>query len=174
MHIAVQSSPVLVLDSPETEEEARCNFYAFSEESRQAQPSSSYGIPIGTRLIHSIPRMVQCYGWLKLSGSLFQKMPAKMRAPPIEVDNIHRSIRFDVEYIAVVYELVEEGVNNPVDVERVADFLWHAGFSYTLSSLARNWIHGVLVDLSDIVHFGGFGWKKELYGMRRANRILIE
>lgn len=79
----------------------------------------------------------------------------------------------DKEYTAIVYEYVQEGENPPAVVEGVANFLWLAGFSHIISPAARKRKSGVLVDLSDFVHAGGYGWHPKLYGPMKAHMILV-
>ncbi|KAK1764171.1 hypothetical protein QBC33DRAFT_548270 [Phialemonium atrogriseum] len=159
MAAAVASGPVLIYNAPETKEDALSNFYPYSDESRLAQKSvENLETMDGTRLISSILRMVQCHGWLRLSGSVFPTLPLSLRPPSMKVGKIQRSMSSRKEYIALVYELVEDGENLPAAVEEVADFLWCAGFSHTLSPAARNWKIGVLVIWeisSTLAVFGG-------------------
>lgn len=110
-----------------------------------------------------MPRMKRCYGWLTIPGKVFQKLHWLLRPPQVEVDRIKRYLRPDQEYIAIVYEYVEEGENDPDTVQKAMDFFWLAGFSRTFSPLWGNWKSGVLVDLSDIVPPRGYGWQAGLY-----------
>ncbi|KAK1762574.1 hypothetical protein QBC33DRAFT_481372 [Phialemonium atrogriseum] len=167
---AIESTPILVNGNPKTKDDAMANVCAFSHEGRQRQSSAGSS---GVTAISSIPRMRKCYGWLRFSGQIFLKMPARLRAPTLHIDKVKRTMSADREYIAIVYEYVEEVENDPAVVEEVAAFFWLAGFSHTISPAARNWKSGVLVDLSDIVHPGGYGWHPKLYGPRKANRLLI-
>lgn len=43
----------------------------------------------------------------------------------------------DMEYTAFVYKFINEGENEPSAVEKMADFIYHAGFSFASSSLAK-------------------------------------
>ncbi|KAF4448118.1 hypothetical protein F53441_8434 [Fusarium austroafricanum] len=116
----------------------------------------------------------KCFGWLRLSGDIFRRFPLEMRAPSYKVSKIQRSMSSSRNYIALVYEYVEEGENDEAVVEDVDRFFWLAGFSHTISPSAENWKSGVLVDLADIVYAGGYGWKKQFYRARTADWILIE
>ena len=168
---AAESHPIQVNEQPKTKEEAMANLHAFSHEGRFEQGTTGAH---GTRLISQMPRIKRCYGWLKLSGDVLCSLDRKMRAPPISLHKITRMISLDKEYIAIVYEYVEEGRNDPAVVKGVLEFLWHAGFEATLGGGARNWKSGVLVDLSDIVHAGGYGWLPKIYGETIAERVLLE
>ncbi|KAH7113097.1 hypothetical protein EDB81DRAFT_862637 [Dactylonectria macrodidyma] len=168
---AVESTPIRVHANPRTQNEALNNLYAFSDEGRQAQsyPGSSKTVPIV-----SMPRTRECFGWLRLSGDMFCRLPLDLKAPSFKMSKIQRSMSSDRNYIALVYEYVEEGKNNKAVVEDVDRFFWLAGFGHTMSPSAKNWKSGVLVDLADIVHVGGYGWKEQLYKPRTADLILIK
>lgn len=117
--------------------------------------------------------MRECFGWLHLTGrDLLRLVPGKLLPPYIEVSNVKRSIQEDASYIAVVYEFVEKGQNDPEVVQQVLDFLWCVGFSYTMTPKANNWESGILLDLSDIVHPGGYGWHEKRFGYRTVKQIL--
>lgn len=167
MQAALAKSSVRVLDRPVDASEAKMNYYAFCDELRGDQCDN----PEETRTISSIPRMVKCYGWMKISPAI---IPLRLQVPPVEVDKRKRSFNPAKEYLAILYELVEDGENGIPVVEEVADFLWHAGFCFTLSPLERNWKSGVLVDMSDIIHFDGFPWSNELYKRKTAAELLVE
>ncbi|KAK8141881.1 hypothetical protein G3M48_009724 [Beauveria asiatica] len=168
MEAAVSTSNVGVLDMPRDRCEAEQNYYAFSDELRDETPDADTE---DTRSISSMPRMVRCYGWMKISGST---VPEGLRAPPLTVGKIQRLMPSDENYIALIYEFVEDGENEPRAVDEVLEFLWHAGFCFTLSPLEKNWKSGVLIDLSDIIHVFGFAWNKALYGCRSAAQILVK
>lgn len=163
------SKPILVNANPATQEEAIANLHAFSDESRLVGQSEQNS---RMRPVSSIPRMRKCYGWLSLNSKVFRGLSLTLRAPTLTVSKITRSILPDKEHIAIIYEYIEEDENSPAVVDEALEFFWLAGFSHTLSPAARNWKSGVLVDLADIVHPGGYGWIKQLYGPRTARRIL--
>lgn len=146
------------------------NLLAFSDEPYPGQQAAQ-----GSKLaqIQSIPRITKCYGWLRFSGQVFLQMPMRTRPPSIVVSKEHRSFSPNKEYLAIVYEYIEDGENDPAVVEQVADFFHLTGFSFASSPLEKNWKHGVLVDFSDIIHPGGFGWARQLYGPRKAEAILM-
>lgn len=149
--------------NPKTKEDAIDNLFAFSDEGRREPvPEGSEILPVPR-----IPRMRECYGWLKISGQVLLNLDS-MRPPVLTISKERREILPGKEYIAVVYEYVDEGTNDPGVVQEVLDFLWLAGFCYGLSPAERNWKRGMLVDLADIVHPGGFGWGKEIYRRRTA------
>ncbi|KAK1764382.1 hypothetical protein QBC33DRAFT_547060 [Phialemonium atrogriseum] len=164
-----ESNPILVNPNPRSKDEAMANLLAFSGESCPVEQVAQ-----GSNLtqIQSIPRITKCYGWLRFSGQVFLDMPRRTRPPSIVVSKEPRSFSLDKEYLAIVYEYIEDGENDPTVVEQVGDFFYLAGFSFAESPLEKNWKQGVLIDFSDIVHPGGFGWAKQLYGPRKAEAIL--
>ncbi|KAI1759068.1 hypothetical protein GGR53DRAFT_179396 [Hypoxylon sp. FL1150] len=164
----VVTGPILVDPNPKTMDDALSNTLAFSYEGRQSQLRND----ARTMIISSTPRMRQCFGWVKVDGHILLNWPRRLRPPTIRIDQITRSFSADKEYIGIIYEYVEEGENDRVIVEEVANFLWRAGFGYTRCSAARNWKNGVLIDLSDIVHVSGYGWRPNQFGPRKAERIL--
>jgi hypothetical protein len=107
--------------------------------------------------------MKKCYGWLTLTGHVLKGLHLRLRAPVLTIDKVTRSIAADKEYIAIVYEYVEEGDPDPELMQEALDFFWLAGFSRTYSPLLKNWVSRVLVDLSDIIPPRGYGWKPKLY-----------
>ncbi|KND88040.1 hypothetical protein TOPH_07334 [Tolypocladium ophioglossoides CBS 100239] len=117
---AAKSKPIRIHANPQTQQEALDNLYAFSDEVRlrQSSPESSRTVSIT-----SIPRIRKCYGWLRLSGNVFHALPLELKAPSFKIDKIQRSMSFDREYIALVYEYIEEGRNNEAVVEEVDRFL---------------------------------------------------
>ena len=166
------SDPVLVNANPKTMDDAVTNLHAFSTQGRfnHLQPTPDVSlVPIS-----SLPRMRQCYGWMAIQGQVFRQLPTSQRPPSQVIGKLHRSFPHNRSYTAIVYEYVEEGENIPAAVEAVTDFLWLAGFSYGSSPLAQNWKSGVLVDLSDIVHPLGFGWRATRYGPKKAAMMLRE
>jgi len=167
------SRPVLVNANPKTEKEARVTFFAFSDEARQRQQPPA-GDSNSLVAIQCFPRMPKCYGWLKFNAHEFGKMPKHIQPQPTKIDG--RTYSFsegrDGEYIAIVYEYIEDGETDTAVVDDVAEFLWLAGFCFCATPLARNWRSGVLVDLSDIVHAGAFGWSRPIYRKRTARTIL--
>ncbi|KAF5619782.1 hypothetical protein F52700_11610 [Fusarium sp. NRRL 52700] len=152
LETAVQqaTTPIMVNASPRTKDEALANLYGFSNEGRQMNTSAQ-----GAHLeeIVTIPRIRKCYGWIEVSGHILQDLPKDLRPPVLQL----------------VYEYVEEGENHPDVVEQVDKFLWLAGFSHSSSPAARNWKSGVLVDLSDIIHAGGYGCVQETEILKRSS-----
>lgn len=167
---SIAESSVVVKANPSTQKDAMTNLNAFSFESRLKQHKIE---GVESTQISKIPRMRKCYGWLKLSGKTLCEAPQRMWAPRLEASKISRVMSFEKDYIAIVYECVEEGENDPTAVGEVLKFLWLAGFCHTVSPAARNWKSGVLVDLSDIVHPGGYWWSRSFYGEKDPERILI-
>ncbi|KAI0410447.1 hypothetical protein F5X98DRAFT_359569 [Xylaria grammica] len=182
MQAAVEASmsesapPICVNPCPKTRGEARENTLAFSEEGRRGELAGQAAAADGgttTMQITSVPRLRKCYGWAKVHGhTLWNTWPATMRPRALRLKKFTRSFSDTQEYLAIVYEYVEEAENDAAAVERAADFFWRAGFGYTLSSAERNWKSGVLVDLSDIVHASSRHWNEKGYGTRSAARIL--
>ena len=170
MQAAVSKSSVQVLDKPQNKTEATENYMAFSDEWREQHLHGDMD-GTATRTITCVPRMVDCYGWMRIKST---DIPESQRPPDSVVDRIPRSMPPDKEYIAILFEFIEDGRNDKDAVEKVSDFLWHAGFCLTCSPLERNWRSGVLVDWSDVVDVNGFGWVPQLYGPRSATQILIK
>ncbi len=166
-----ESKPIQVNANPQTIDDALNNLYAFSDERRGKCHNSGMSNTIS---ITSMPRMRKCFGWLNLSGATLHELPYRLRAPSVRVSKIDRSISRDTEYIALVYEYMEEQPNDPATVEEVVRFLWLAGFSHTMSPGARNWKDGVLVDFADVVHPDGYNWRKQLYKPWKADFLLAE
>ncbi|KAI1819219.1 hypothetical protein F4861DRAFT_158490 [Xylaria intraflava] len=162
--------PILLNPHPTTRDEATSNTLAFSDEGRQSPVSGQSSDEVMS--ISSIPRMRKCYGWSKVHGRTINTWPRKMRPGVLRINKTKCYFSESEEYTAIVYEYVPEGDNDGAAVERAADFLWRAGFGYTLCSAARNWKSGVLVDLSDIVHVSGYGWNVKGYGPRSAESVL--
>ncbi|KAL2022665.1 hypothetical protein VTK56DRAFT_4746 [Thermocarpiscus australiensis] len=165
---AAASRPVLVKANPETREDAQANLRAFSHDARLKQPPQEGPL----QEITTIPRMRKCYGWLTLHGEVFRGLHSELRPPVLTVSKVKRFMSPSKEYIGIVYEYIDEAENDPDVVQKALDFFWLAGFGHTLSPAARNWKSGVLVDLADIVHPGGYGCKKQLYGPRTVRRML--
>lgn len=163
--------PVLVDPSPETQEVAKANLFAFSDErrARNATLEGAENLVAVTR----IPRTRECFGWMRFTGEeLLRRVPSKLLPPPIEVARVKRFIDKDATYTAVVYEFVETAANDPDVAQAVLDFLWRVGFAHVPVTKADNWEGGVLLDHSDIVHCNGHGWDTRLFGYRRVDQIL--
>jgi hypothetical protein len=93
--------------------------------------------------------------------------------PAMTVSKIKRFFSRDKDYMAIIYEYVEEAENQHDAVQEAMDFFWLAGFSRTLSPLNKNWKSGVLVDLSDIAPPRGYAWKHDLYRKGPASASLM-
>lgn len=180
---AADSRSIRVHANPQSQDEALDNQFAFSDENL-AQPSGDGSKPASLSTINpespntvsitSMPPLRECYGWLKLRGEVFNDLPMELRVQPYTVSKIKRSVDSGEKYIALVYEYIEEGENDPAVVEEVDRFFWLTGFSHTLSPAARNWKSGVLIDLADMIDAGGYGWDPTLYGPWKASEILVE
>ncbi|KAK0640839.1 hypothetical protein B0T16DRAFT_430841 [Cercophora newfieldiana] len=163
--------PILVNPAPADGKEAEANLLAFSNEGR-AQ-SATLPSTEGFVRITSVPRMRQCLGWMRFTGEeLLARLPTRLHPPPIKVGRVERSISKHATYFAVVYEYVEEGLNDPDVVQEVLDFLWCVGFGHVPVTKVENWESGVLLDHSDIVHCNGAGWDARFFGYRTASQIL--
>lgn len=161
---AAESTQVNLNESPTTKQDAAANFYAFTEESlqNQSQQMQDFGIS-------SVPRLRKCYGWLKISGR-DSTIPLAVWPPTVDVGKLRRRMSGDGEHIAILYEYVEEEVNDSKSIEDVTTFLRRAGFCFTNYPEERNWKAGVLVDLSEIAHVEGYGWKEKVFNMKDAGR----
>jgi hypothetical protein len=93
--------------------------------------------------------------------------------PVMTVSKIKRFFSPDKDYMAIIYEYVEEAENQHDAVQEAMDFFWLAGFSRTLSPLNKNWKSGVLVDLSDIAPPRGYAWKDVLYRKGPASASMM-
>ncbi|KAH6973806.1 hypothetical protein BKA56DRAFT_491548 [Ilyonectria sp. MPI-CAGE-AT-0026] len=159
MHHPFPSLPAdyaLVDPSPETQEVAKANLFAFSDEgrARNATLEGAENLVAVTR----IPRTRECLGWMRFTGEeLLRRVPTKLLPPPIEVARVKRFIDNHATYTAVVYEFVETGPDDPDAAQAVLDFLWRVGFAHVPVTKADNWEGGVLLDHSDIVHCNGHG-----------------
>lgn len=177
---------------PKSKPEALANLYAFSNEARQENIGvQSRDLLPSDSIMTRIPRMRKCYGWLQFTGrelrdrwsqslrphsdrSLGRLVSDKFEPPHIEVDKIVRSLDDAKLYTAVVYEFIEEAENDDDAVKLALDYFWLLGFSHSDSPKAANWKHNVLVDGSDIVSPGSYGWKITAYGERLPKSVLIK
>lgn len=165
------SPPIILSANPKTKHDAKANLHAFSNEGRERRPPPS-NEDSKTIEITSMPRMKKCYGWLPFDGKIFFRMPRELRPPSLKVGKIKRNMSSEKEYIAIVYEYVEEVENSKGVVEKVSEFLWRAGFSHNDSPGKKNWKNSVLVDLSDYVHPRGYGWHPRCYEPLKGDEIL--
>lgn len=170
---ATATGPIIIKSSPSSNHDARANLLAFSDEQRQIRQSQQTTLNDRDMIISTVPPMTQCYGWLKVDGQAFRKMPHSVRPPTTKVDKLIRGFSTDKSYFGIVYEYVAGAQNDQDLVEEVDLFFYRAGFGYTLSPDRRNWCGSRLVDHSEYVHPQGFGWSSHLYGPRRATQILV-
>ncbi|KAH7008898.1 hypothetical protein EDB80DRAFT_751445 [Ilyonectria destructans] len=180
---AADSRSIHVHANPQTQNEALDNQFAFSDEnlaqssqadSKPASPSTIDPESPNSVPITSMPRLRECYGWMKLPGEIFHDLPMDLCVQPYTVSKVKRSVDSREEYIAVIYEYIEEGGNDPFVVEEVDRFFWLTGFCHTVSPAARNWKSGVLIDLADMIDADGFEWDPTLYRPWKASWILKE
>ena len=135
------------------------NLHAFSDEGRQQSAEGSELQPIG-----SIPRMKKCFGWMTLDSDIFNNVKFRFWPPVLQLGRIKRFMEPDKEYIAIVYEYIEDADNTRDLMQPLLDWFQLTGFSFTLmSSDLGGWRQSLLVDLSCIVHPGGFGWSQKYY-----------
>ncbi|RKU42519.1 hypothetical protein DL546_003929 [Coniochaeta pulveracea] len=171
------TKPVLVIPDPANFDEAEANFFGFAEEVRRGRKREHFPSR-GPDLIEVVemPRFAKCYGWLRVNRhDVFPRMPRSVLPHAIRVDKHTRALPSERnEFLAVVYEYVEDGENDIETVEEVARFLWLAGFSFCPTPLARNWRSGVLVDHSDITGPQFYGWQKFYYRCLKADILLQE
>ncbi|ATY60519.1 hypothetical protein A9K55_005862 [Cordyceps militaris] len=153
--------PILVYRHPFDWVEGHENMLAFSDEWRRKGQPDCASTPLIT--ITSMPRIRKCYGWIKITGDTLYQLPSLWRPPRLKIEKTSRQMERHMEYTALVYEYVEEGENDAAVIEESLNFFRDAGFSHTRISLARNWKKSVLIDMSDIIFSGGFGWKRCAY-----------
>ncbi|KAI0387109.1 hypothetical protein F5Y04DRAFT_76962 [Hypomontagnella monticulosa] len=167
----VEGPPIMINPNPKRRSHALKNTYMFSQEGRQAGLPNAKFEPM---IISKMPRMRQCYGWVKISRSTLNTWPPHARPQPWVDDRLRRFISSNGDHIAIIYEYIKETEdgNDPAAVKEVTDFLWRVGFGYSPASLARNWKNGVLIDLSDIIHASGYMWHEMHYGPREADQVL--
>ncbi|KAK3901738.1 hypothetical protein C8A05DRAFT_34570 [Staphylotrichum tortipilum] len=165
--------PVLVDPSPASAAAATINMFAFCDETRGRNAAEP---PANDKLVEvtTMPRMRRCFGWMRFRGiELLRRMPADLHPPmSLMVGKVERCIDADLTYMALVYEFVEEGENDPAAMQEVLDFLWRAGFAYAPVTKAENWTSSVLLDHSEIVGCGEHGWDERLFGHRTAKEVL--
>ena len=190
------SRPIHVLADPATRADALANQKAFCDEARRNQmvpppptaqqalgsaapgsdsPNDTPAAPAAaaSRPITAVPRMRKCHGWLKIQSEMLNGIHSWLAPERIDLGmKCSRFMQGRREYTAVVYEYVEEGDNDAAAVQEALDFFWLAGFSTTISPLARNWKSSVLVDLSDVVPPRGYAWREEFYKPRDASRVI--
>lgn len=170
-------TPVLVIPDPSNFEEAEANFFGFAEEVRRTRKREHFRTR-GPDLVEAVemPRFAKCYGWLHLNRKeVFPRMPRSVLPHGIRVGKHRRSLPSERdEFLAVVYEYVEDGENDTETVEKITTFLWLAGFCFCPTPLAKNWKSGVLVDHSDIMGPRFYGWQKFWYGRQKAENVLLK
>ncbi|KAI1761019.1 hypothetical protein GGR53DRAFT_522653 [Hypoxylon sp. FL1150] len=140
------SPPILINPNPKTKKDALQNTFMFSQEGREAGLSNTDFEPM---VISWIPRMRECYGWVKINRSTVNTWPRNARPESMNMERIIRTVSPDKDHVAVLYEYIDETENGNDSA-----------------------VNGVLVDYSDIVHVGGYGWHHKFYGPRKADKIL--
>ncbi|KAI0122055.1 hypothetical protein F4814DRAFT_197595 [Daldinia grandis] len=163
--------PILIHPYPETKDIAQRNLFSFSLEGRQA--GLSRWTDAKPMPVTSLPRMRECFGWVKVNGnSILGSWPKYVLPWPIKVGKVKREFEYNTEYSAIVYEWIDGKDNDPATVENVDAFLWRAGFSFQGGSHEDNWKSSVLIDLGDIVFAYGYAWDKNAFRARNAAEIL--
>ncbi|KAM3536566.1 hypothetical protein MY4038_000021 [Beauveria bassiana] len=152
--------PVRIFPVPQNRVECRANLMAFCDEQRAIQKRHDKHEDFED--VTSIPRLRRCYGWMKVtSEQLKAKIPRKRWPPFVDCGEVVRGLDQPTngkEYLAIVYEYIEEADNVAERMQETIDFLHDAGFHFCLTSMLRNWKNSMLVDFSDIIHVGGNGW----------------
>ncbi|QYS93446.1 hypothetical protein H0G86_000821 [Trichoderma simmonsii] len=177
MEAAVANEPVLVYTHPFGKGDAHENYFSFCEENAisklgiKADPKT---LPSGTKLITEMPRLAQCYGWVKFPSDTLEGLPISLQATHDEPHKVRKLVGSHMDCIAIVYEFIEEGKNSLGAVEKVDNFLWFAGFAYANEPEEKSWRSNVLVDHSEIIHTRGYGWNEEDYMDRSAEQIISD
>ncbi|KAI0173377.1 hypothetical protein GGR52DRAFT_542896 [Hypoxylon sp. FL1284] len=134
----VEGSSILINPNPKTKLDALKNTFMFSQEGRQAGLSN---VDFEPMVISSMPRMRQCYGWVKINRSILNTWPRNSRPENRNIEKVTRTVSSNKDHVAIIYEYIDEpeSDNDSAVVEETSDFLWRAGFGYSTASLARNW-----------------------------------
>ncbi|KZZ96623.1 hypothetical protein AAL_03852 [Moelleriella libera RCEF 2490] len=166
-----EGSVILVGSNPRTRQDALSNLCQFSvgRHVKSLRPN----LP-GLTAVSSIPRIVQCYGWLEFDVRTMNHIPENNWPGCRLVDErkqFTRQIYDDTAYTGIVYEYIEDDYNDPVVVEEMVRLLWLAGFSRAGSTQAKHWRSSILVDHCSIVYPRGFGWTGSQYRVGSAQSI---
>lgn len=155
------SGPILVQPHPRSRAEAFENMLAFSNKARlEEKLDEKRGVASPLSRITWMPRTRQCYGWVKITGArIFDELPPEWWPSCRTLEKKRRQIYREIDYTALVYEYIDEGDNDKEVIDKSLEFFRDAGFSHTHISLACNWKQSVLIDMSDVIYPGGFGWK---------------
>ncbi|OAA62615.1 Six-bladed beta-propeller, TolB-like protein [Niveomyces insectorum RCEF 264] len=155
--------PVRINPASKTWLEAAANVFAFAEENR-GRPAPDPEIDKGLVPLTKIPRMTQCYGWLRFdTDAILPRLPRRLRPHPIKIEKTQRWIEPGQPHIALVYEYVDDKPNDPAQVARVVDFMHCAGFCVASSPHGRNWKNSQLVDYSEFMGIYAYGWHTSRY-----------
>ncbi|KAI0902734.1 hypothetical protein F4823DRAFT_621036 [Ustulina deusta] len=168
----LEEEPVhLPFESPDTHKKAMDNMLAFSMPQKNAKPRPA--TESSCAVLSSYPPLTKCYGWLAFDGKFFQRMPPSMRPRVRKEDKPPHSMSYGNIYHAIVYEYIPKEDNKPESIEAVVQFFHLIGFSLTDSKI-ENWHGSKLIDMSDIVHPGGYGWTLQKYNEMPYATALIE
>ncbi|KAM3427565.1 hypothetical protein MY4824_009355 [Beauveria thailandica] len=148
------SGPILVQPHPWSRAEAFENMLAFSNEARlEEKLDEERGVASPLSRITWMPRIRQCYGWVKITGArIFDELPPNWWPSCRTLEKKRRQIYREIDYTAIVYEYIDEGDNDKEIIDKSLEFFRDAGFSHTHISLACNWKLSVLIDMSDIIY----------------------
>ena len=152
------ANPVLLSPDPKTREDALANVFAFADENRLSPPSPEARERDRLVPITSIPPIAKCYGWLRFNtDEILPRIPRRLRPHGVTIEKTKRCIEPGKEHIAIVYEYIEDGENDPSKVEEFLEFMHLVGFC-PASSHGRNWKRSMLVDFSDFIGTASYGW----------------
>ena len=149
---------------PRTKDDAIINLFAFSQEGRKEKPSEALSDRIA---ISSMPRLRECFGWIKVSGRELHSLPRDLRPSTMRLNRKTREMReilISKEYYAIVYEYIPQDIP-PLDNEAVQsglDFLWLGGFCFG-NTRPENWVGGILLDMADFACPWSPGWARAAY-----------
>ncbi|KAK5998417.1 hypothetical protein PT974_00796 [Cladobotryum mycophilum] len=159
---ATGTEGIWIHGQPKTHRQAVENLYAFSHQGSQKGRLKEVpgAIPFTAA---SIPRFKKCFGWLRVSCKELMELDGSSYPELYRADKEMRQMRRDQEYYSIVYEFIPEGENRLEAVQFQIDFFHRMGFSFCISPRCQNWTDSVLVDYSEIVSPGGYGWSRGLF-----------
>lgn len=167
-------NPVLLSPDPKTRQDALANVFAFADENRLSLASPEAREADRRVPITSIPPIAKCYGWLRFpTDQILPRIPYKLRPRTITIDKTTRCIELGKQYIAIVYEYIQDGKNDPSEVQKFLDFMHLAGFC-SASSHGRNWKSSMLVDFCDFIGPASYGWHESRFHRLPVSYVLRE
>ncbi|KAJ9129840.1 hypothetical protein NKR23_g12445 [Pleurostoma richardsiae] len=145
---ASTAGPIYLQPEPKTHRDAVANLRAFSDEGRRKRTFQHLPNAVSYT---SVPRLRECFGWVKVSGRELCGLGWDLRPPSVVLDGLSRKIRPAEEYYAIVYEFIPEEQLRVDVIQSQLDLFWLAGFCLVPMQLC-NWKGpGVLVDLADLI-----------------------